>query len=242
MKTTFLFLSIAAVSLVSCEKDGSFFCTSGNGNIITEQRNITGFDGIELSIYADVHIEQSASFSVSVTASENLMSIIDTKVQGSTLKIGTKGNKCINGKDDIDIFITLPDLKKLGISGSGNITSENAITTSSLDISISGSGNIDIADLNTDECTIDISGSGNVKLAGSQAASEQEIHISGSGDINTLDLMTAETEVHISGSGKAQVYCTSKLDAAISGSGDVIYKGTPIITAFSSGSGSVRPY
>lgn len=241
MKSTFLFSGLLFVGLVSCKKNG-LVCYHGNGNKVTEQRSIEHFDAIDLRICADVHVEQSSSYSVSVTASENLMSIIETEVHGTTLCIDTKKNKCINGDDDIDIFVTTPELRKLEVSGSGDIDSKNKFTTSDLEINISGSGDISMDSLFTSNYAIRISGSGDVSLAGHQAASKQTVHISGSGEVNTLNLPTDECTIHISGSGKAEIWAVNKLNADISGSGDVIYKGSPLVTATSSGSGSVRPY
>lgn len=241
MKTTILFSGILLIGLVSCEKNG-IVCYNGNGNIITEQRTTDHFDGIDLRISADVHVEQSSTYSVSITTSENLMSVIRTEVHGTTLCIDTKNNKCIRGNDDIDVYVTMPELIKLDISGSGDIVSKNNFNAPNLDLNISGSGNITMDSLQTTNVEMKISGSGNIKLAGTQIASSQKIKISGSGDINTLNLPANECDVTISGSGKAQVWAISKLNADISGSGDVIYKGNPIITSSTSGSGDVRPY
>ncbi|MBI3133461.1 MAG: DUF2807 domain-containing protein [Bacteroidetes bacterium] len=241
MKSTLLFSGILLIGLTSCKKNG-FVCYHPNGNIITEQRTTDHFDGIDLRIGADVYVEQSATYSVSITASENLMAIIKTEVHGTTLCIDTKKNKCINGDDDIAVYITAPELRKLEISGSGDIISKTNFIASDLEMNISGSGNITLDSLQTTNYAINISGSGNVKLAGAQTATSQITHISGSGDINTLNLPTSNCDIHISGSGKAQVWAISTLKADISGSGDVIYKGNPVITASASGSGEVRPY
>lgn len=241
MKSTILFTGILFVAFSSCEKNG-LICYNGNGNVITEHRTTGHFDGIDLRICADVQVEQSSTFSVSVTTSENLMSVIRTEVQGTTLCIDTKNNKCINGNDDITIYVTMPELVMLDISGSGDIVSKNNFNAPNLDINISGSGNIIMDSLQTTNYDMNISGSGNIKLAGTQIASSQKIKISGSGDINTLNLPTNDCEIKISGSGKAQVWAINKLVTDISGSGDIIYKGNPIVTSSTSGSGDVRPY
>src|SRR5688572_10778603 len=108
MKSTLLISGLLLISLASCEKNG-LVCYHGNGNSITEQRTTDHFDGIDLRICADVHVEQSSTYSVSITASENLMDVIKTEVHGTTLCIDTKKNKCINGNDDIDVYVTMPE-------------------------------------------------------------------------------------------------------------------------------------
>lgn len=241
MKATTLTTGILLILLSSCKKNG-LICYHGNNNIVTEQRTTDHFDGVELRISGNVHVEQSASYSVSVTASENLQEIIRTEVHGTTLCIDTKNNTCINGKKEIEIYVTTPELKKLAISGSGDITSKNNFVAPDLELNISGSGNIYLDSLQTTDYSIHISGSGNVKLAGSSTAQSQFIKISGSGSVDAFNLPTNECDINISGSGKAQIWAVTKLTASISGSGDVIYKGTPLVTSSSSGSGTVRPY
>lgn len=237
-------LILAAIILTaatSCKKNG-IFCYNGNGNIITEQRQPGSFDEIELSMYANVHITQASTYSVSVTASENLMDIIKTDVHGNTLCIETKSNKCIGHHDDIDVFVTMPVIRKVKISGSGNITCQSAINVNEIELIISGSGNISMDSLTAVTCDMTISGSGDIEINGVGAGTSQKINISGSGSVNTLNHAFDDVDVNISGSGSASVWVTNSLKTNISGSGDVVYKGNPIITSSNSGSGSVRPY
>lgn len=236
-----IFAAIILSAATACKKNG-VFCYNGNGNIITEQRQVSSFDEIELSIGADVQIKQASTYSVSVTTSENLMSIIKTEVNGNTLCIETKSNKCIRHSDEIDVYVTMPDISKIKLSGSGNITCASAINVNEIDLTISGSGNIILDSLMASTCNMTISGSGNMELNGVGAGSNQKINISGSGNINSLNHTFNVVDVSISGSGSASVWATSTLKTNISGSGDVIYKGNPIVTSSNSGSGTVRPY
>lgn len=240
MKKIILAAFILSVA-TSCEKNG-VFCYNGNGNIITEQRQPGSFDEIELSMAADVHITQASTYSVSVTASENLMEIIKTEVNGSTLCIETKSNKCIKHNEDIDVHVSMPDISKIKLSGSGNITCPSALNVNDLELIISGSGNITLDSLIAANCDMSISGSGSMFLKGTGTGNNQKINISGSGSVNSLNHAFNDVDVSISGSGSASVWALSTLKTNISGSGDVIYKGNPIITSSSSGSGSVHPY
>lgn len=235
---------LAAIILTvatSCKKNG-VFCYNGNGNIITEQRQTGSFDEIELSMAADVYITQSSSYSVSVTASENLMSVIKTDIHGNTLCIETKSNKCIKHNEEIDIYVTMPDIHKIKLSGSGNINCTSALNVNEIALNISGSGNIQLDSLTAENCDMTISGSGNIDLNGLGSGSKQKINISGSGGVNSLNHAFSDVDITISGSGSASVWATNNLKTNISGSGDVFYKGNPIISSSNSGSGTVRPY
>jgi len=243
MKATLLITGLFLVGLISsCEKKNGIICYNGNNNLITEERSTSSFNAIQLSIGAEINITQSPIYTVKITTSENLMKLIKTDVSGNTLYIGMKKKTCIRKQNDIKIAITLPQLKKIDISGSGDVTVRGKIVTDDLDIQISGSGNVEMDSLYASSCSVSISGSGNVTLAGSEIINNQTIKISGSGNINMFDLPAKKIDAKISGSGDIRIHCLDELIAKISGSGDIIYKGNPLISVSNSGSGSIKPY
>ena len=52
------------------------------------------------------------------------------------------------------------------MSGSGNISTSDAFTTSSMDIDVSGSGKITVTDMTADFADLKISGSGDINIEG----------------------------------------------------------------------------
>ena len=254
-----LVLGILIVGFASCRKDGGL-CRKGNGEIVSDSRSVSGFSNIDQQTAANVIISQSDEYSVTVEASDNLQEIIETKVRGDLLIIDTKNGKCISGHEEITVYVTLPDLRRaivsgsgdmrisgtlnvdkldLVISGSGNIENSGDLNVDNLDIDISGSGNVDIFDANIDQYDIDISGSGDIDLSGESTAGEGEINISGSGDIDLLNYVTSGLSIRISGSGNIFTHVIDYLSVNISGSGNVNYKGYPTISTSVSGSGEV---
>lgn len=208
---------------------------SGNGNIQTQNRLISGFDAISSSGDYQVNVIPGAEFSVQVKAESNLLPYIETELSGRTLKIGTVGVHSIRHHEPIEVLITQPELTRLNLSGSGYIKSGN-FACENIQITISGSGDIE-AQMNAKMVTANVSGSGNLLLAGNAGASD--FRISGSGKIMTYDLLQENCQSTISGSGDIYVQVNQTLRASISGSGCVYYIGNPSVQSSISGSGKV---
>jgi hypothetical protein len=201
-----------------------------------EERNVAGFSGISLGIPADLHLSQGSPQKVVIQASEDDLARIETSVKNDHLNI--KCNSYHSRFKDVRIWITVPDIGALNVSGSGTIMSETPISSKELELKVSGSGNIKIDELKGDELDASISGSGNIHLAGT--AEELGISISGSGSMMAGGLKVDECDAHISGSGRCEVDATGELNASISGSGSVTYFSNPQVDAAVSGSGRVR--
>lgn len=200
-----------------------------------EDRDVSSFTGVSLGISGDLYLTQGSPQKVVVQAESNLDEI-ETEVNDGVLRIKTDNwNSKIKG---VKIWITMPEVESLNVSGSGDILAETPIDADELELKVSGSGTININELKGGEIGAAISGSGDLKLAGS--ADEMELGISGSGNVYAEGLEVNECGIKISGSGSCKIDVTGELDASISGSGRVTYYSNPQIDARVSGSGKVR--
>ena len=200
-----------------------------------EARDVSTFTGVSLGISGDLYLTQGSPQKVVIQA-ENNLDEIETEVRNGVLRIKTDNwNSRIKG---VKIWITMPEVEALNVSGSGDIIAETPIIADEIELKISGSGSINIPELKGDEIGAAISGSGDLKLAGT--ADEMELRISGSGSVFAEGLKVNECGIKISGSGSCKINVTGELDASISGSGRVTYYGNPQIDARISGSGKVR--
>jgi len=236
MRTLFLFLLIVIV-FSSCQLFGER--VSGNGNITSRDRSVVGsFNSVDASGSVKVHLKQDASPSVRIETDENLQQYVDVYVNGSTLVIKSKEGYNLDPSRDIVVYTSAPVYKSIGVSGSGDILSDNNITgTEALDMQVSGSGKIDVQ-VSVPKVSAHVSGSGDVFLKGT--SKEFDGSISGSGSIKAFDLTTDDTKIDLSGAADAEVTANQKLDVHVSGSGDVKYKGAASVSQEISGSGSVK--
>ncbi|SDK65738.1 Putative auto-transporter adhesin, head GIN domain [Catalinimonas alkaloidigena] len=233
-KFNYLAILLVSISLSSCYFDSPFPCVRGEGERVTEVFSIANFERVSNNIDANVYITQGAEYHIEVVAQANIIDELEFRISGGELRI--KADRCLRSHDDIDIYITMPEVEALTVSGSGGIFTENVLNVSDVDLSISGSGAIR-ADVEGNSVGSHISGSGDIYLTGEVV--DQEIRISGSGKVHAFDLFSERANVRISGSGDADVNVSEYLEVNISGSGNVRYRGTPQLDVKTSGSGKV---
>lgn len=229
LKKVFI-LILGIVLFTSCD------CIEGDGPIVSEQRNIDGFDGIEVEASVNVFVSKSNQFNVEVRAQQNILDILRTRVRGRTLVIEFD-EMCVMNTRSIDVYISMPELSEIQIDGSGDVESEDVFGADEVYFGISGSGSIDMEIL-ASSVEVSVNGSGNVYLSG-----EADYFISsirGSGDIRANRLKAERAKVKIGGSGSTYIYVLDELDAHISGSGSIHYGGRPTIDSRVNGSGRLR--
>jgi len=235
MKHTFLAL-LAFLTLftsASCRK------ITGEGPVVTEMRNISGFNSIHSELSADVYFTPGSSYEVGIEAQRNIIDEIETVLNDGKLTIRVKRNVSLRSHERIRVNITAPDINEIYLSGSGNIYVTNTFTTGNLNLKISGSGSMSIPELEASSLTAAISGSGDMTI-GAGHTGQETLEISGSGNIDALGCAAGNSSVRISGSGNIRVFATETLKVKISGSGDVYYKGNPALDVDISGSGKLK--
>ena len=204
-----------------------------------ETRNLSGFSKVNFGISGDLYINIGTEFKVVLEGEKSQLEEIETEVSGSKLII-KEDSWHSHGHGKVTVYITMPELAGLGVSGSGKAEIKDAVKTGELDFSVSGSGRIVSAGLTLGKLNVGISGSGDVIIGGSGEAASADVSISGSGNYSGESLKIASADFHISGSGSCKCNVTDNLEASVSGSGNITYIGSPKIDARVSGSGRVK--
>ncbi len=236
MKNISIFILITFFSLPAlAQSNYSRANVEGKGPVIEKTLQLNAFNAIKLSISADVKLTQGSTQSVKVKGQENIIALIDTEVEDKAWRIRTTEN--IRKHKGLTFYITLPELKSMKISGSGDVSTTNQFSTAgTFDAAVSGSGELKLQ-IKAKAISSRVSGSGDVTLKGS--AGHLDIQISGSGDINASDLKATNCSVKITGSGDCAVHADKQLDVKIVGSGDVKYTGGAAVRKKVLGSGDV---
>jgi hypothetical protein len=208
----------------------------GSGNTVTEERAISGVEGVALTFVGDLRIKQGNEEKLVITGDDNVLPLITTEVKDGVLAIGSKSTLGIPVVNDLRYDLTVRNLNSLQLSGAGNAAIDG-LETGDLAVGVSGAGNLSIKDLQADRVTANLSGVGNLELAGK--ANRQAVSLSGAGSYSGGDLETGSTDVTLSGLGGATVWATENLNATISGAGNVEYYGKPEVTSKISGLGNV---
>jgi hypothetical protein len=204
-------IAMLFLGLVACED----VALKGEGDVVSQIRDLNEFESVKFSIAGNVYINQEATQEVRIEAYENQIGHIETKVENGVLTISS--NRNINSGKNLKIYISAGNFEKIQLSGSGNIESTGCLNTEHLELWLSGSGNIEICGTTQ-----------NLKT-----------QLSGSGNINTYGLEAAIVQSTVSGSGNIKVSANQSLDAVISGSGNIYYKGPALVNSSVRGSGRV---
>ncbi len=234
MKPNFLLISAVAAGLLaaSCSK------INGEGDVVTENRTVTDYQGISLSMDATVNYTQDTGYGLVLRGQQNILDQVKTDVQNGHLVIRYKDHVTIGRHEPVVVEVRAPGVSHLDISGSGQINMFDLWEIYHASLNISGSGSINLASVNAHDVEAHISGSGNIDVAWG-IASMETLNISGSGNIDMLGLVADSVYATISGSGDIMVTANKYLEATISGSGNVKYSGNPIVETHISGSGNV---
>jgi len=212
----------------------------GSGNVITESREVSGFDEIRLDGAGRVVIAQGEVETLEIEAEDNILPELTSEVSGSTLVLGYQEKfwrKSVIPIKEILYTLTVIDLSQITFNGASVLEMET-LETSSLAITINGAGQVNIDDLTADSVSVRINGTGNVSLAGE--APNQMIKIDGAGNVRTGDLLTSTTSVEFNGLGNATVWVTESLDVTINGGGTLNYYGSPSVTQDINGAGNIN--
>jgi len=212
----------------------------GSGNVITESREVSGFDEIRLDGAGRLVITQGDTESLEIEAEDNILPELTSDVRGNTLVLGyqdTFWKTSVIPTKEIHYTLMVIDLQKITFNGAADLDMMS-LATSSLTIEINGAGQIKINDLTAENVSVTINGTGNVELAGE--VSTQTIEIDGAGNVQAGDLRTAATSIEVNGLSNSTIWATETLDVTINGGGSLNYYGSPSVTQDINGAGSIN--
>ena len=211
------------------------------GEVIREDRAVSGFDSVVIEYPADVTITYGSQESLSIQAQSDILPEIRTEVRNGVLYLTTpRGRIGLHRPRNkpVRIEVTVPDLAYVGFSSAGRVNIRD-FNLASLSVSASGAGEVGMVNLTAQRLDLDLSGAGNLSVGGPSAAGALKLTISGVGSFDGEDLQSGTADVSISGAGSATVWVTRQLTAQISGLGSVRYYGSPNVSKRVSGLGGV---
>lgn len=215
-------LALIAVLFTSCIPAGA------QSRHATDQFEVTEFTTIESSVVANIHIKQSPTVSVTAEGSEELLNILDVRMDNDKLVLTMEDRHLRKNKgrsDKLVISISTPTLTKLDFDGVGNIEIDGTFTTPELTIDSEGVGNLKADKLDAGSIFISSEGVGNTTLGGK--ADKVEIRSEGVGNVNTSNLTARSTVVISQGVGNVSCHASEYLKVRSEGIGNVTYYGNP---------------
>jgi len=210
---TLLFVTLS----VACDSQiGSVEIVKGSGNVVTEERDVSGFTAVSLQGIGELFVDQTGTESLAITADDNLLPYIKTRISGDKLIISIEENTTFNNVSELTYHVTVANLDELELDGFGQVT---------------------VSNLNGESLSVQLDGAGSITVSGE--VDRQTVEINGAGGYDAAELKSQEATVTHNGAGLAVVQVSDQLDAKINGIGTVEYIGDPQVTKDVSGLGSV---
>ena len=211
----------------------------GSGNVVEESREVAPIHRLVVDGPIDVYLNQGEEQSVSVKGEDNIIPFVTTENREGLLRISLEKlprSKPIRSTKEIKVYVTVPSITSLRVSGSGDVIGSGKWRFEKMKIYINGSGDVWLS-LSGNELKVISRGSGDLHLDGK--VSGQDISLFGSGDYKASGLESQKAVLILEGSGVARLDVRQNLDAQLFGSGDAHYYGKPQINSTISGSGKL---
>jgi len=198
----------------------------GSGNLETEEYAFTDFTKFEVGSAFKFEIKQSSSYSINVTADDNVIDYVRVSKDGQTLEIRLE-RVSILGPVTLRASVTMPQLHGLTASGASRGTVSGFSSTEDLDITVSGASIVS-GDITAGNVEFGISGASTIQLEGS--ANDMDADVSGASLFKLDDFIVNNADVNFSGASSGTVNLNGRLDANLSGASTLWYIGEPTST------------
>jgi Putative auto-transporter adhesin, head GIN domain len=189
----------------------------GSGIVKTESRSVSGFSSIAFKSEGKVTVQQTGNESLTISAEENLLPLLESSVTNGILSIGTVNNADINPTKSIDFAIEVKSLEGFNMTGVGHIAAKG----------IQGK-----------HLTIALTGTGDMSIEGS--ADSLDLNLEGVGNYDGEGFKTKQAKVRSEGVGGAVLNASDQLDVSVSGIGAVEYIGSPKVQKSGEGLGHIK--
>jgi len=240
---------LTAVALFSgCEVTGPGGIVTKGEEVVTEEKDFTGFTYVDIEGTFKGEIIEADSFSTTVSADESFFDYVAVSKEGKTLRIylnprHTFTDFTLQAKT-LKAKITMPALYGLRLSGASKATVTGFKSSKDFSLNVSGASSLDIVDcemddvecevsgasevtgnINADDVECEISGASKVELEGS--ANTIILKASGASKVNLDDFPLDNANIHLSGASEATVNVKGRLDCAVTAASRLYFQGNP---------------
>ncbi|MBN4062149.1 MAG: hypothetical protein COA57_13405 [Flavobacteriales bacterium] len=230
-KTLCLHLSLTVILICfsNCKKEEPNRCLKNAGENITEKRDACNFSYLDVKDHLNVIIKQESACQIELKGGAKLLPYIKTEVIGDTLYISNE-NQCNWLRDyekQVDVSLSVNDLKKITFSGSGEISSLDTIRVSAIEVWLKGAtGSVNLSLEAYSVKGVVAKESGDLTLSG-RAEWAALYAQNTNGRIICENFETNSTYIYNDGTADCSVYANNWLQADIHYIGSVYYKGSP---------------
>ncbi len=232
-----LALAVVAIPLAGCG-------IASGGPVSTRTYDIKDFTGVVVGSAFKVEITRADTFSVSVTANENLFDHLEIVKSGSTLRIRTR-SVSFSFNPTLEAKVTMPALDSLEVSGASRVTASGFKSSSDFRLEVSGASTVDFGletgvftanlsgasrtqgELKASDARIEVSGASRITLTGT--GKDLALTASGASQATLSGFTVGDCAANISGASRASIAMNGTLDVTLSGASTLEYSGSPTL-------------
>ncbi len=193
----------------------------------TEEYKLNDFSSIKIGGIFDIQIERADSYSVNVTADEDLFKNLNVEKKGEKLEVSHARHISWWSKlSRPKVEITLPILKGLELSGASRATFKGFSSTEDFKLDISGASKV-TGDITTGDAKFDVSGASRAELNGS--GKDIVIDASGASHLDLNRFSAHNVAVRLGGAARCAIKLDGRLDARLAGASQLGYIGNALM-------------
>lgn len=203
---------LAMLGLTACGGDAAI------PNAATDEQlaALRDFDTVALDSRDSVEVRRGQGFAVRVEGPAERRAGLMIRRDGHVLRIDrSEGGLWAVDRDPARIVVTMPVIVAATLSGSGDITIDQA--GDPFAGTLGGSGDMTIGQLQGDRTVLTVAGTGTIAAAGSVRS--LALSVAGSGDIDVRQVQATEAVVSITGSGDINAVIDGPARVSLAGSG-----------------------
>lgn len=194
---------ILAIHLTAC----SVQVVRGSGNILTEEREVSGFERVSVCCGMTLALSQGQSESMEIQADDNLLPEITTTVEGGELVVQYVDSfleSSYRPSQPVQVIVTARTIHGIGISGGGGVRARD-LETNQISVELSGGSRGDFEALVTSgSATFSVAGGGRLQIE-EVTADSITLDLGGGSDAMILSLTAQGLNLEVSGGGNALI-------------------------------------
>jgi len=223
--------------ILFCFSCNSLNPVKGTGKLVTQARDVENFTKIDVSGSIDVHIKQGLPASVKVTADDNVINDLVTKVESGELNIRQRPNTSFRNAT-MEVYIVTPEISAISTAASAEVETDGSIKNAAK-ISFSASSSSSIK-AKVDAPTIFINTSSSAEAIVAGRGKSLQAKSSSSSTVMADKLLVETADVSASSSADINIFASVQINAKASSSGSILYSGSPNVKSKTSSSGTIN--
>ena len=202
MKTAVICIICLAGTFFGCHYLNGNNGIEGSGVLKEESREIGAFSKLEIAGAFHVEAEPGDEPGMHLFAEDNLLPLIQTRIEGDTLVLNTK--ESVSPTLEMKVKLTFIDMESLSSNGANFVLIEGA---------------------RSERFHSRLRGAGLTRITGE--VEDLKVEVEGAGIVELKELKAKTVKVDLKGASVVTVHATDSLDAQIAGVGSIGYRGNP---------------